>query len=359
MQVSSTLNTYQTKDYNTTTKMQEELSEDFYKYYDKSNENDDSEKVKLNIFTGEFYNFSEQYNSIDEFKKDISLSEPRNLMDKLKQDSENGGIIVLGEIQQNLADYYNELDVVASFDMSVKHTNSNLTNEQINSIDVGQFFIQMLDKFNQELEDAKNTGNPQLIKQYEKIVQGYSFFNDAYDAIKTKEDENKTLLQIGTPPPKNTKPTNFDILLQNAVEDGRIQKSETMSDGVGFSTGTGRLNTLFGGSEFIKNDQDLSSDLANHLENIGQDEFMALFVSFADSFDSFSKSIDEVIDSSYTNEDYKNTFSSVNNTVSYLENRVKTIDDTKSLTYKALNQLRNIFLFNINKNEENPYSEYI
>ncbi len=222
MQVSNIINTYQTQGYNTknskstTSKTQEELSDAFYQHFNKSNTNDDGTKVKLNIFTGELYNFSEIYNSTDDFKNDMASSKPKNLMEKLKLDSQSGGIIILGEIQQNLADYYHGLDIVASFDMSVNHSNSNLTNEQINSIDFGQFFIQMLEKFNKELEEVKSKGNPQLIKQYEQIVQGYSFFNDAYSDIKTKEDENKTLLQEVT---KNTKSNPLESIQKNQTNE--------------------------------------------------------------------------------------------------------------------------------------------
>jgi len=179
-------------------------------YYSQSNTNSEqeNEKVKANIFTGELYNFDKIYKSVDEFKSDISNKEPKNLMDKIMNDSNaKDGVIFLGELQQNLADFYYGLDIKASFDMSVSHSYSNLTQEQISQIDFNEFLTQMLDTFTGELDKVKTSNDDELINQYQNIVNGYEFISSAYSNIKESEIENEAILEQYT---SSTKPLSLE-----------------------------------------------------------------------------------------------------------------------------------------------------
>lgn len=70
MNISSTNPNHNYQTQNNTTKMQEALSEIFT---DNANvKEEDKTGLKVNIFTGEFYNFKDIYSSIEDFKKDIT-----------------------------------------------------------------------------------------------------------------------------------------------------------------------------------------------------------------------------------------------------------------------------------------------
>jgi len=110
------------------------------------------------------------------------------MYETLKNDTKAGQVLFMHEIEQNMADEYNNIDIEASFIMPTNqnehiHSNNFLTQKEKKTIDFDNFISKMLTTFTEDLNEAKGGT---LKQQYQNIVDRYSTLQRNYDQEKSE-----------------------------------------------------------------------------------------------------------------------------------------------------------------------------
>jgi len=122
------------------------------------------------------------------FSNDENLNSAMYETLKDKPFMEQLGFII--EIESNMADEYNNMNIIASFVMpsygeESLHSQNTLTQEEKKTIDIDSFISKMIETFTEDFDESKN-------EQYQSIINGYSSLQKNYQKIM---DEKNVLLE--------------------------------------------------------------------------------------------------------------------------------------------------------------------
>jgi len=122
------------------------------------------------------------------FSNDESLNSA--MYETLKDKSFGEQLVFITEIESNMADEYNNMNIVASFVMpsygeESLHSQNTLTQEEKKTIDIDSFISKMIETFTEDFDKSKN-------EQYQSIINGYSTLQKNYQKI---IDEKNALLE--------------------------------------------------------------------------------------------------------------------------------------------------------------------
>ena len=122
------------------------------------------------------------------FSNDESLNSA--MYETLKDKSFGEQLVFITEIESNMADEYNNMNIVASFVMpsygeESLHSQNTLTQEEKKTIDIDSFISKMIETFTEDFDESKN-------EQYQSIINGYSTLQKNYQKI---IDEKNALLE--------------------------------------------------------------------------------------------------------------------------------------------------------------------
>jgi len=125
-----------------------------------------------------------------QFSNSFTNNEPINnaLYETLKNDTKFGKLFLISEIEHNMADEYNNMNIVASFVMPTSqdeqlHARDFLTKKEKHSIDFDSFISKMLKTFTKDLDEAKGG---KIKQQYQDIVDGYTLLQQNYNRAKSE-----------------------------------------------------------------------------------------------------------------------------------------------------------------------------